>query len=92
MPEGLSTTARRLVGRYRVVSGKGFRLAGIDPADTAGLDLDKAGAKALLGQATEQLAALQDRLCADDRYAILLIFQAMDAAGKDSTIKHVMSG
>jgi PPK2 family polyphosphate:nucleotide phosphotransferase len=92
MPEGLSTTARRLVGRYRVVSGKGFRLAGIDPADTAGLDLDKAGAKALLGQATEQLAALQDRLYADDRYAILLIFQAMDAAGKDSTIKHVMSG
>jgi PPK2 family polyphosphate:nucleotide phosphotransferase len=92
MADGLSAKARRLLERYRVESGKGFRLAEMDPGDTAGLGLDKDEAKALLAGGTELLAALQDRLYADDRYAILLIFQAMDAAGKDSTIKHVMSG
>jgi len=50
MPEGLSTTARRLVGRYRVVSGKGFRLAGIDPADTAGLDPPRRGRRRCLAK------------------------------------------
>ncbi|QXM25722.1 polyphosphate kinase 2 family protein [Elioraea tepida] len=90
--KGLRKRALRLLDRYRVTEGKGFRLKRIDPADTAGLDFDKAEARSLLAEGTERLAALQERLYADDRYAILLIFQAMDAAGKDSTIKHVMSG
>jgi PPK2 family polyphosphate:nucleotide phosphotransferase len=81
-----------LLERYRVENGKGFRLKRIDPGDTAGLDMEKDEAKALLEKGTELLAAHQEKLYADDRHALLLIFQAMDAAGKDGTIKHVMSG
>jgi PPK2 family polyphosphate:nucleotide phosphotransferase len=92
MADELRKRARKLLGRYRVEDGRGFRLKGVDPGDTAGLELDKGVAKALLAQGTERLSAMQDRLYADDRYAILMIFQAMDAAGKDGTIKHVMSG
>ena len=79
--------------QFRVDKGKGFRLKDFDPADTGGL---KAGfkneAQTLLQQGVEQLATLQDKLYAQDRWSLLLIFQAMDAAGKDGTIKHVMSG
>lgn len=78
---------------YRVDSGKQFRLKDYDPADTQGLDSEfKARSVELLQQGVEQLSELQDKLYAQDRWAVLLIFQAMDAAGKDSTIKHVMSG
>jgi PPK2 family polyphosphate:nucleotide phosphotransferase len=85
--------ARRLGKRFRVTDGRGFRLKDFDPADTLDLnDDDKARAKKLLRHGVEALAALQDRLYAQDRWAVLLIFQAMDAAGKDSAIKHVMSG
>lgn len=88
--------ARKLsefVKRYRVESGKGFRLKDYDPGDTHGLRAEfKGEAGQLLQQGVEKLAELQDMLYAQDRWAVLLIFQAMDAAGKDGTIKHVMSG
>ncbi len=81
------------VKRYRVESGKGFRLKDYDPGDTHGLDSESKGLAAeLLEQGIEKLGEMQDKLYAQDQWALLLIFQAMDAAGKDSTIKHVMSG
>ena len=82
----------KLVGPYRVTHGKGFRLKDWDPRDTAHLREDKKKAKELLAAGVERLAELQDRLYAQDRWGVLLILQAMDAAGKDGTIKHVMSG
>jgi PPK2 family polyphosphate:nucleotide phosphotransferase len=84
--------ARRLSRRYRVDDGKGFRLKRFDPADTAGLDEGKRRVQELATGAVAILEALQDRLYAQDRWSVLLVFQAMDAAGKDGTIKHVMSG
>jgi PPK2 family polyphosphate:nucleotide phosphotransferase len=92
MQQRVTKSARKLLDRFRVDSGKGFRLKHIDPADTGGFDLDKDGAKAKLADGIAMLAEAQERLYADDRYSLLLIFQAMDAAGKDGTIKHVMSG
>jgi PPK2 family polyphosphate:nucleotide phosphotransferase len=83
---------KELVDRYRISRGAEFRLPDHDPRDTAGLDIDKAEAKDLLAKGVQRLAALQDRLYAQDRWSVLLVFQAMDAAGKDSAIKHVMSG
>src|SRR5215470_12766871 len=82
----------KYVGPFRVTTGKGFRLKDFDPRDTCGLQLEKSEAAELLKRGTEWLAEEQDLLYAEDRWALLLIFQAMDAAGKDSTIKHVMSG
>ena len=85
--------ARNFAKPFRVTDGKDFRLKDIDPGDT--LDLgseDKPRAKEALVMGVEALAELQDRLYAQDSWAVLLIFQAMDAAGKDGTIKHVMSG
>jgi PPK2 family polyphosphate:nucleotide phosphotransferase len=82
----------RFVHPYRVTSGKGFRLKNHDPRDTAHLKEDKKKAKELLAQGVGMLADLQDKLYAQDRWGVLLVFQAMDAAGKDGTIKHVMSG
>jgi PPK2 family polyphosphate:nucleotide phosphotransferase len=81
-----------LIDRHRVSDGKGFRLADHDPGDTAGLKLEKKEARDLLKDGVERLSELQEMLYAQDRWAVLLIFQAMDAAGKDSAIKHVMSG
>jgi PPK2 family polyphosphate:nucleotide phosphotransferase len=78
---------------YRLTDGKKFRLKDIDPDDTGELTSeDKEQAQEALTTGTEVLAQLQERLYAQDRWAILLIFQAMDAAGKDGAIKHVMSG
>jgi PPK2 family polyphosphate:nucleotide phosphotransferase len=83
----------RFVDPYRVTKGKTFRLKDHDPGDTHGLDSeDKPEARQLLAQGVERLAALQERLYAGDQWGLLLVFQAMDAAGKDGTIKHVMSG
>jgi PPK2 family polyphosphate:nucleotide phosphotransferase len=79
-----------LISPYRVTDGKGFRLKKVKPDDTRGLDKGKA--KDLLEEGIEKLAEMQDRLYAQDQWGVLLVFQAMDAAGKDSTIKHVMSG
>jgi PPK2 family polyphosphate:nucleotide phosphotransferase len=87
-----SKTRRKLLTQYRVESGKGFRLKDHDPADTAGYAVDKPAAAALLQAGVERLAALQDMLYAQDHWAVLCIFQAMDAAGKDGAIKHVFSG
>jgi len=84
---------RSILDCYRVTSGKGFRLKNYDPpADTAGHLLPRAHANALLAHGVERLAELQEKLYAQDRWAMLCVFQAMDAAGKDGTIKHVMSG
>ena len=84
--------AADIVDRYRVSEGKGFHLADHDPGDTAGLDINKKQAQSLLQLSVQRLSELQEKLYAQDRWAVLLLFQAMDAAGKDSTIKHVMSG
>jgi PPK2 family polyphosphate:nucleotide phosphotransferase len=77
---------------FRITSGKGFRLRDFDPKATHGLQLAKSEAAELLQSGTEWLAKEQDLLYAQDRWSLLLVFQAMDAAGKDSTIKHVLSG
>ncbi|MFA7343949.1 MAG: polyphosphate kinase 2 family protein [Terrimicrobiaceae bacterium] len=86
-------SAHRLSKPYRVTDGKGFRLGDVDPGDTQDFrSEDKARAKEALQTGVEALAELQDKLYAQDRWSVLLVFQAMDAAGKDGTIKHVMSG
>lgn len=83
----------KLLKRYRIEHGKNFRLKDHDPADTHGLGSElKPQAKQLLADGVQELSRLQDILAAQDRWGMLLIFQAMDAAGKDGTIKHVMSG
>jgi PPK2 family polyphosphate:nucleotide phosphotransferase len=76
---------------FRVTDGRRFRLSSIDPGNTRRFD-SKKRARDRLERDIELLAELQEKLYAQDRWALLLIFQAMDAAGKDSTIKHVMSG
>jgi PPK2 family polyphosphate:nucleotide phosphotransferase len=83
---------QKYVAPYRITKGKGFRLKDFDPGDTCGLQLDKGEATDLLQRGTAWLAEEQDMLYAQDRWSLLLVFQAMDAAGKDGTIKHVMSG
>jgi PPK2 family polyphosphate:nucleotide phosphotransferase len=80
-----------IASRYRVGNASRFRLKDADPADPWGAAL-KGAAETLLDESVKRLADLQERLYAQDRWAILFVFQAMDAAGKDSTIKHVMSG
>jgi PPK2 family polyphosphate:nucleotide phosphotransferase len=83
---------QKYVHPFRITEGKDFQLGHFDPGDTRGLKLDKSEAAELLQRGTEWLAEEQDMLYAQDRWSLLLIFQAMDAAGKDGTIKHVMSG
>ncbi len=80
-----------LAARYRVSNGARFRLKDIDPADPWGKRL-KPIADQMLKQSRKRMTDLQERLYAHDRWSVLLIFQAMDAAGKDGTIKHVMAG
>lgn len=84
--------SEKLVKKYRVEKAKKFKLRDMNPADTAGVRSDKKRAKKELARDIERLSSLQERLYAQDRWSVLLIFQAMDAAGKDSVIKHVMSG
>ncbi|HYJ45978.1 MAG TPA: polyphosphate kinase 2 family protein [Pyrinomonadaceae bacterium] len=85
--------ARRFTDPYRITDGSAFRLKDINPGDILDLKAeDKPRAKEALSAGIQALAELQDILYAQDRWALLLIFQAMDAAGKDSAIKHVMSG
>jgi PPK2 family polyphosphate:nucleotide phosphotransferase len=81
----------KFISPYRITDGSKFRLSRIDPADVAGID-DKQRAQELLERGIVDLAEMQEKLYAQDRWGVLLIFQAMDAAGKDGTIKHVMSG
>jgi PPK2 family polyphosphate:nucleotide phosphotransferase len=82
---------RKLAEAYQVTDGKKFRLKDIHPDDTRGLK-SKEKARAALEEGIPRLRELQEKLYAQDRWAVLLIFQALDAAGKDSTIEHVMSG
>jgi len=86
--------ARRLAEPFRVSKGKHFQLKDVDPNDTLEFtkDADKSRAKEALTTGVAAMAELQDKLYAQDKWAVLLIFQAMDAAGKDGAIKHVMSG
>jgi polyphosphate kinase 2 (PPK2 family) len=77
---------------FCITEGEDFQLKNYHPGDLLGLKLARSEASELLRQGTEWLAQEQDVLYAQDRWSLLLVFQAMDAAGKDSTIKHVMSG
>ena len=93
MAKKLARRAGAFAKPYRVTRGSGFRLADVDPGDTAHLeseDVDRA--KEALQKGVQLLADYQDMLYAQDCWSVLLVFQAMDAAGKDGTIKHVMSG
>jgi PPK2 family polyphosphate:nucleotide phosphotransferase len=81
----------KFIRPFCVANGKHFRLKDHDPADTRGLKSQDDAAE-LLAQGIAQMAELQEKLYAQNRWALLVIFQAMDAAGKDSAIKHVMSG
>lgn len=78
--------------RFRVDKPRHFRLSKHDPAECCGLSIEKAEAKAMLAEGLERLGDLQQRLYAQDRSAVLIVLQGIDAAGKDSLIKHVMSG
>ena len=87
-----SKSIEKLLARYRVENGHKFRLKDCDPGDTGGHLMDKDEAHALLVGGVERLSEMQERLYAQDQWSLLCMFQAMDAAGKDGTIKHVMSG
>ena len=79
---------QKYVDPFRITKDKGFRLKSVDPADTCGLQLGKGEAAELLSRGAEWLAEEQDMLYAQDSWSLLLVFQAMDAAGQDGTIKH----
>jgi PPK2 family polyphosphate:nucleotide phosphotransferase len=81
-----------LAKRFRIDRPDKFRLSDHDTAECCGLTLDKSDAKTMLAEGIERLSALQERLYAQDRWSVLIVLQAMDAAGKDSVIKHVLSG
>jgi PPK2 family polyphosphate:nucleotide phosphotransferase len=81
----------KLIQRYRIEHGKKFRLKDFDPADTQGLDL-KEEANQFLQDGIQRLSDMQQKLYAEDRWALLIVLQAMDSAGKDGVIQHVMSG
>ena len=83
--------AKRIVEKYCVTKGEKFRLKDYDPSDTDGVK-SKQHAEDILERRVGLLSDMQEKLYAQDRWALLLIFQAMDAAGKDGAIKHVMSG
>lgn len=83
--------ARKLSDPYRIDHGKKFQLKDFDPADTGHFH-SKEHAQELLDKGLEDMRDLQDKLYAQDRWAVLIILQALDAAGKDGLIKHVMSG
>lgn len=81
-----------LASRFRVTDGDGFRLKHFDPGETCGLDIAKDDARELLRAGVERLRNLQERLYAEGRWSLLIVLQAIDTAGKDGTIEHVMSG
>jgi PPK2 family polyphosphate:nucleotide phosphotransferase len=83
---------RKFLEPYLVTRGKGFRLKDHDPRDTGGLAEGKEAARAQLEESKDHLRQLQEKLYAQDRWALLVVLQGMDAAGKDGTIKNVMSG
>ncbi|PSJ59157.1 hypothetical protein C7I84_14160 [Mesorhizobium ephedrae] len=81
-----------IIKTFRIKKGKKFQLADIEPGDTCGLDMEKDEAKDLLATGVKRLRDLQERLYAEGRWSVLIVLQAMDAAGKDGAIEHVMSG
>lgn len=84
--------ASDIVKTFRVKKGEKFRLSDCDPGNTCGLDIEKDEAKQMLEAGVKRLRGLQERLYAESRWSLLIILQAMDAAGKDSAIEHVMTG
>lgn len=82
----------KFVKPFRVDRPETFKLTSIDPSDTGGFDLDKDAAKKMLADRAKHLANLQERLYAEDKWAVLVILQGMDAAGKDSIVEHVLYG
>ena len=82
----------RIATRFRVDKPRKFRLKDHNPAECCGLTIDKTEARTLLAEGIARLSELQERLYASNRWSVLIVLQAMDAAGKDSLIKHVMSG
>jgi PPK2 family polyphosphate:nucleotide phosphotransferase len=82
----------KIARRFRIDRPRSFRLADHKPDECRGLTIDKAEAKRMLAEGIERLSGLQEKLYAADRWSVLIVLQAMDAAGKDSTIKHVLSG
>jgi PPK2 family polyphosphate:nucleotide phosphotransferase len=82
----------KMIKRFRIDKPDKFRLSDHDTTETCGLDIEKAEAKAMLADGIERLSKLQEKLYAQNSWAVLAVFQAMDAAGKDGAIKHVMSG
>jgi PPK2 family polyphosphate:nucleotide phosphotransferase len=87
----IAKKAQKLAGAFEVKRGESFRLKDFDPAETQGFH-SKEKAAELLHESTTMLCDLQEKLYAQDQWAVLLVIQAMDAAGKDSLVKHVMSG
>jgi PPK2 family polyphosphate:nucleotide phosphotransferase len=85
-------TPANVLKHLRIDDPDRFKLSSIDPAENFGIDCDKSEAKAILAEDVKRLSELQERLYAHDQWSVLLVFQAMDAAGKDGVIKHVMSG
>ena len=88
----MSKLLRKLVDPYVITDGSTFRLEDVDPDDDGGIKGSKERARALLAEGVNRLRVLQEKLYAQDRWGVLVIVQAMDAAGKDGAIEHVMSG
>jgi PPK2 family polyphosphate:nucleotide phosphotransferase len=82
----------KLAKLFRIDRPDKFLLSDHDPSESGGLTVDKKDAKSMLAEGIERLSELQQRLYADDHWSVLIVLQAMDAAGKDSVIKHVMTG
>jgi PPK2 family polyphosphate:nucleotide phosphotransferase len=82
----------KMIKRYRIDDPERFRLSEFDPADTSKLDFDKSGAEAMMAKDIDRLRDLQERLYAQNQWALLIVLQGMDTAGKDGVIKHAMAG
>ena len=82
----------RLIEPYVITNGRKFRLKDIDPGDTSGFKPEKQVAEAALAEGVKMLRNLQEKLYAQNNWGVLLIFQALDAAGKGGAVEHVMSG
>ena len=82
----------KLIKHFRIEKAHGFKLADFDPADTCGMDIGKSAAKDMIADGLRHLTTMQEKLYAQNRWALLIVLQGMDASGKDGVVKHVMSG
>jgi PPK2 family polyphosphate:nucleotide phosphotransferase len=82
----------KLIKRFRIEKAHRFKLADFDPADTCGMDIGKSAAKDMIADGLRHLTTMQERLYAQNRWALLIVLQGMDASGKDGVVKHVVSG